>query len=85
MHGNSLNIMREFIEKYFFDEELKILDLGSRVVDGHGTFGSYRQFFTNQKWQYIGADIEGGDNVDVVMMNGYKFPFDDGNFSRAKF
>jgi SAM-dependent methyltransferase len=80
MHQNSLDIMKSFVEKYLPDEELKILDLGSRVVARQAQLGSYRQFFANKKWRYTGADIEAGDNVDVILTDGYKFPFGDGEF-----
>lgn len=72
--------MKEFITKYLPDEELKILDLGSRVVSTQKAIGSYRQFCTNEKWRYTGVDIEAGDNVDVVLADGYKFPFRDEEF-----
>jgi len=71
--------MQEFVKNYLPDEELKILDLGSRVVSGQ-TIGSYRQLFGNAKWHYTGADVEEGENVDIVMPGGYKFPFEDGKF-----
>lgn len=79
MHTNSLNIMKYFVRKHLPDKKLKILDLGSRIVDGQEKLGSYKQFFTNPKWDYIGADIEKGENVDVVVEN-YKFPFKKNTF-----
>lgn len=78
MHLNSLNLMKEFL-KELPDKELKILDVGSQVVDGQEHFGSYRQFFPNKKWQYIGTDVVEGNNVDVVM-EPYKIPFPDEYF-----
>lgn len=82
MHRNSLNIMQRFINEYLPDKELKILDLGSYIVRGQGRLGSYRQFCTNEKWHYVGADVVAGTerNVDVVITDGYKFPFKDGEF-----
>jgi SAM-dependent methyltransferase len=72
--------MKSFVEKYLDkDSELRVLDLGSRVVGGQKDLGSYRSFFTNPKWKYTGADVEKGDNVDVVI-EAYKFPFKDGEF-----
>ncbi|OGK52581.1 hypothetical protein A2966_03510 [Candidatus Roizmanbacteria bacterium RIFCSPLOWO2_01_FULL_41_22] len=79
MHINSLNIMHEFIEKYLPDDDLKVLDLGSRVVKNQEHLGSYRQFFTNSKWKYTGADTEAGNNVDEVIQS-YNFPFEDETF-----
>jgi SAM-dependent methyltransferase len=74
MHINSLNIMKKFVEEYVADSELKILDLGSRVVNGQQRLGSYRQFFTNKKWSYLGADTGAGRNVDITIKD-YDFPF----------
>lgn len=79
MHANSLNIMSNFIKKYLRDRNLKILDLGSRIVEGQQDIGSYRQLFTNEKWKYIGADTQAGNNVDVVIKS-YEFPFTEETF-----
>lgn len=72
--------MQKFVAEFLSDRELKILDLGSRVVPGQSYLGSYRQFCTNKKWHYTGLDIEAGENVDIVITDGYKFPFDNGAF-----
>lgn len=66
-----------FVEEYLPDKELSILDLGSKAV-GRET-RTYRQFFSNSKWKYTGADTETGNNVDVVVES-YKFPFKDEAF-----
>lgn len=79
MHTNSLNIMEEFVEQYVPDTDLEILDLGSRVVERQQHLGSYRQFYTNSKWKYTGADTEAGTNVDIVIKD-YDFPFKDETF-----
>lgn len=79
MHLNSLKIMESFVENHLPDKNLEVLDLGSRVVEGQEELGSYRQFITNKKWHYIGADTEAGQNVDVVIES-YDFPFPDGTF-----
>lgn len=79
MHVNSLNLMQKFVNEYVPDAELKVLDLGARVVNGQEHLGPYRQFFTNPKWQYTGADTEAGTNVDVVIQS-YNFPFEDESF-----
>jgi SAM-dependent methyltransferase len=79
MHQNSLNIMEGFVKQYLDrNRVLKILDLGSAVVDNQ-RWGSYRKFFDSPKWEYIGADIEAGKNVDVIV-SPYKFPFKDEEF-----
>ena len=59
MHQNSVNLMRDFLEKCTM--ELKtVVDIGS--LDMNGT---YRPMFPNSK--YIGVDIVPGKNVDVIM------------------
>ena len=79
MHTNSLNIIQKFIDKYFTDKDLRILDLGSRVVAGQEHLGTYRQFITNPKWKYVGVDLVKGNNVDIVILE-YRLPFEDNFF-----
>ncbi|HET7099037.1 MAG TPA: class I SAM-dependent methyltransferase [Patescibacteria group bacterium] len=71
--------MQKFVKEYVPDKDLEILDLGSRLISGQETLGSYRQFFTNPKWKYTGADTAKGKNVDIVIES-YKFPFEDESF-----
>ena len=52
----------------------KILDLGS--MDINGTIKNQIDFES----KYIGVDLEPGKNVDVVLENPYKLPFEDNNF-----
>jgi len=40
----------------------------------------FRRYFTNPLWTYTGLDIVSGDNVDVVVNDGYKYPFNDNEF-----
>ena len=82
MHQNSLSIMQGFVKKYLPNKKLKILDLGSMIVPNRQQrrIGSYRQFFTNPKWHYVGADIKAGENVDAILTDGYTFPFSEGEF-----
>jgi SAM-dependent methyltransferase len=79
MHANSLSIMKKFVDEYVPDADLKVLDLGSRVIARQEHLGSYRQFYTNRKWEYVGADTEAGTKVDIVIKD-YDFPFEDGTF-----
>ena len=62
------------------DKNLTILDLGSRIVDDQQHLGSYKQFCVNSKWVYTGADVESGWNVDIVLRDGYLFPFANESF-----
>jgi SAM-dependent methyltransferase len=57
------------------DEPLKVLDVGSRDVNG-----TYRAMIVERGWQYTGLDIEAGGNVDVVSADPYGYPFPDGAF-----
>ncbi len=59
MHENSMNLMREFIEKYDVRKGT-IIDIGSLDI-----CGNYRGLFPEAK--YIGVDIIPGGNVDVIM------------------
>jgi SAM-dependent methyltransferase len=69
MHMSSLTQMVYFVNKYltsYSEEVLKVLDVGSQNVNG-----TYRQFFDNSHWQYIGCDMVPGKNVDIVLKNAY--------------
>ena len=73
MHESSMERMKEFVNKYLDpDQKLKILDIGSYDVNG-----TYKEFFKNPNWEYIGLDIEKGPNVDVVAKGVYNFGIDD--------
>lgn len=73
MHISSLDNMRKFIEKYM-DKSVsyKILDIGSQEVDGDEN-GSYRHLFQCDNWQYFGADVVSGKNVDIVLNKPYRW------------
>lgn len=67
MHITSMRNMRKLVEKYLDEKtKLKILDVGSLDLNG-----SYRHLFDKPKWKYIGADIEEGRNVDIVLSDPY--------------
>jgi len=46
----------------------KILDVGSFDVNG-----SYKPILTSRDWTYVGADLEAGPNVDVVLKTPYRW------------
>lgn len=76
MHESSYSEMKSFVDKYLDkNKELSILDIGSLDVNG-----TYKPLFDNQKWKYTGLDIKEGENVDVVSINQYRYPFDDNSF-----
>jgi SAM-dependent methyltransferase len=71
MHQSSMENMQAFRDKYLSrktNESLLIFDLGSLDVNG-----SYKEIFNIDKWRYVGSDLAGGKNVDVVLKNPYKW------------
>ena len=55
--------MEELVATYL-DKRVptRILDVGANNING-----CYRPLFNAPQWQYVGADIEAGENVDVVL------------------
>ena len=51
---------------------IRVLDVGSLDVNG-----SYRQLFERSAVDYVGADLDEGPNVDVVLSDPYTLPFPD--------
>jgi SAM-dependent methyltransferase len=71
MHKSSMLRMKWFFDNYVSSikkSNIKILDVGSYDVNG-----SYREFFNDKKFEYIGMDMEAGPNVDLVMDNPYNW------------
>jgi SAM-dependent methyltransferase len=69
MHKSSYDKMALFRKTYLADrvlEMLSIYDLGSQDING-----CYRPLFSEPAWQYVGLDMEGGPNVDVVLNTPY--------------
>lgn len=72
MHPSSYDEMCSVFKKYLdMDSILTIIDIGSMNI-----CGTYKALIS-PNWNYIGVDIEKGDNVDIVMVNNYILPFDD--------
>ena len=72
MHDTAIKYAKKFHEVYLSNKNnLKILDLGALDVNG-----SVKDIFKDNH-QYIGMDLVGGKNVDVVMDDPYKIPLDD--------
>lgn len=65
MHKSSMLRMEWFV-KHYVTEGKKVLDVGS-----YGVNGTYRELFEGMDVKYIGADIEKGPNVDVVLEQPY--------------
>lgn len=65
MHPESYDRMKFYLDTYLTGrkrEELLVLDYGSH--DRNGTYRDLIKF----PWRYVGADIEPGPNVDVVVL-----------------
>jgi len=63
MHKSSMNEMRLFRDEYLSGMGASILDIGSRcVMEQKETF---KQLF-EPNFEYVGMDIEPGENVDIV-------------------
>lgn len=79
MHKNSYNKMEWFKNTYLsVSDKLDILDIGA--LDGKGTF-NYSTIFNEPNWTYTGLDIEGGNNVKIVVADIYNwFEIDDNSY-----
>jgi len=69
MHQSSYDKMADFSHDYLGalrDQPLTILDLGSCDYNG-----SYRALFDRAPWRYVGADLQAGPNVDLVLPDAY--------------
>ncbi len=69
MHLSSLHNMTLFRNKYLEQDKhrsLRILDLGSTEMGA-----CYRPIFEQPNWEYIGADLAPGPNVDTVLNHPY--------------
>lgn len=69
MHKSSMMRMKWFFDEYaskIDKENVKILDVGSYNVNG-----SYKELFSDGKYNYTGLDMEKGPNVDIVLNKSY--------------
>ncbi len=71
MHNSSILRMKWFVDNFaskINSKDIKILDVGSYDVNG-----SYKHLFFDDKYKYIGLDMEKGPNVDIVLKNPYNW------------
>lgn len=70
MHESSYLRMQEFVNKYLDkNKSLKILDIGGKLINR-----IYKDFFINKpNWDYKSCDIDKGQNVDIVIKDGYNW------------
>jgi len=72
MHESSMLRMKWFKENYCLNNDTKkvVLDVGSYCVEGHQT---YRDFFNDESFDYIGLDMAEGPNVSIAVKMPYKW------------
>jgi SAM-dependent methyltransferase len=71
MHETSYRNMIYFVKNHLTERSgkpLKILDIGSRDVNG-----TFRPLFQKPGWTYTGLDMEPGENVDIVVRQLYRW------------
>jgi SAM-dependent methyltransferase len=74
MHKTAEKNAKWFFEKYVNKENpIKILEIGSRGTP------TIRNLKTDNS-EYIGLDMQEGENVDVISTDRYKLPFGDNTF-----
>lgn len=81
MHETSFNWMRDSVGRHLDRSSvLRVVDVGSYRPRRQRQ--TYREIFDgNPNWKYVGADIEAGPNVDIVIDVEYKWGvFKDGEF-----
>ena len=73
MHQSAINSFIDFQKNYLdpSSQKIKIVEVGSKSVNSH------IKNLLNKNTDYIGLDIEAGDNVDLVLKDPYKFPIED--------
>ncbi len=80
MHASSLENMLRCYRDYVANGPLEVqaetvvLDVGSADVNG-----SYRQVFKDSRYRYLGADMEPGPGVDIVLSDPYQLPLVNGS------
>tara|TARA_R110002060_G_scaffold66712_4_gene75492 strand:- start:705 stop:1217 length:513 start_codon:yes stop_codon:yes gene_type:complete len=73
--------MNIFVKKYLTEhknKKLRILDIGSQQIGAHQT---YKTFFNNSNWEYVGVDIVAGNNVNIVLSDIYSWKEVEDNFA----
>ena len=71
MHNSSILRMGWFVENYaskIKKGKIRVLDVGSYDVSG-----SYKHLFEDEKYDYVGMDMEKGPNVDITLKNPYNW------------
>ena len=67
MHGEAMEEFQKFFDAHLADHAGGlVVDVGSCDVNG-----TYAGWFTDEKWRYLGCDIEAGPNVELVLPSLY--------------
>lgn len=74
MHKSSLVHLRKAMARYLPEPGLAI-EIGSASLDGE-----FRAIFRAAKWDYVGADIIAGPNVDLVLADPHAWDIADQSF-----
>lgn len=77
MHDTAEKNAKWFFEKYVTVKNPKILEIGSWAPDP-GQF--LIRDIAPDTGEYIGMDLQAGNNVDIVSTDTFKFPFEDNTF-----
>jgi len=75
MHDSAIESLKDFKKNYLdliqTDHEIQVVEIGSYSINSN-----IKPIFDN-KFKYTGLDIKKGPNVDLVLSDSYKLPFDD--------
>jgi SAM-dependent methyltransferase len=78
MHPTAIENMQKCFERYICRRrwngrnELQVIDIG-----GADIYGSYADIFSSAPFRYRAVDVSDNENVDVVLEDPYRFPFED--------
>ena len=77
MHLSAIQSFIDFKETYLdeINHQIKIVEIGSQSINE-----SIKKYL-KKNFTYIGADIEKGENVDLVLKDPYKLPFNDNSIA----
>jgi len=67
--------MTRILDGWQGDQPASVLDVGAFDVNG-----CYRNMVERRGWTYVGLDLQGGPNVDVVSREPYMWPIHDGQY-----
>lgn len=79
MHAGSYHEMKHVLYRYLDPARpLRVLDVGAACVNVSFPH-TYREHMAGP-WEYVGADVQAGPNVDLVMRSAYRIQKDGGRF-----